>query len=207
VHGKSGQLPEGHLAHAPKESPLVVTIPLVMLAIPSVIIGWLTIGPVLFGGWLEDSVFVLEKNDVLAELGGHFDGATAMALHAVSSLPFWLMIAGFAGSTFVYLTRPSIADAIARRLPLVYRWLEHKFYFDEFYQKVFARGSINLGGNLWRKADAGLIDNGLVNGSANMVAWLAQRVRRLQTGFLYDYAFAMIIGLIGILAVWVTIAP
>ncbi len=99
-------LPSGQLAHAPKESPLVVTIPLILLAIPSIVIGWMTIEPVLFGGWLNDSIFVLEENNVLAELGEHFHGATAMAMHAVYTLPFWLMITGFVIATFIYMFRP-----------------------------------------------------------------------------------------------------
>jgi NADH-quinone oxidoreductase subunit L len=167
----------------------------------------MTIEPVLFGGWLDDSIFVLEKNDVLAELGTHFHGATAMATHALSTLPFWLMITGLVLSTLIYLLRPSIADMVRKRMPFVYRLLDNKYYFDEFYQKVFASGSVKLGTTLWNKADAGFIDNGIVNGSARVVEWVAARVRRWQTGFLYDYAFAMIIGLIGILAVWVAMAP
>jgi len=178
-----------------------------LLAIPSVIIGWMTIEPVLFGGWLDDSIFVLDKNNVVAELGEHFHGATAMGMHAISTLPFWLMIAGLVLSTVIYLFRPSIADTVRKRMPFLYRLLENKYYFDEFYQKVFAQGSVKLGTNLWKKADAGFIDNGIVNGSARVVEWFAARVRRWQTGFLYDYAFAMIIGLIGILAVWVLMAP
>jgi len=205
--GEDDHLPDGSLAHAPKESPLVVTIPLILLAIPSIVIGWMTIEPVLFGGWLEDSIFVLDKNNVLAELGEHFHGATAMATHAVSTLPFWLMITGFALSTLIYLFRPSIADMVRNRMPFLYRLLDHKYYFDEFYQKYFAQGSVRLGRNLWHKADAGFIDNGIVNGSARVVEWVAARVRRWQTGFLYDYAFAMIIGLIVILAVWVAMVP
>ncbi|MFC1776369.1 NADH-quinone oxidoreductase subunit L [Pseudomonadota bacterium] len=205
--GEDDHLPDGSLAHAPKESPLVVTIPLILLAIPSIVIGWMTIEPVLFGGWLEDSIFVLDKNNVLAELGEHFHGATAMATHAVSTLPFWLMITGFALSTLIYLFRPSIADMVRNRMPFLYRLLDHKYYFDEFYQKYFAQGSVRLGRNLWQKADAGFIDNGIVNGSARVVEWVAARVRRWQTGFLYDYAFAMIIGLIVILAVWVAMVP
>ena len=207
VHDAGDHPPSGQLAHAPKESPLVVTVPLILLAIPSIVIGWMTIEPILFGGWLDDSIFVLDKNNVLAELGEHFHGATAMAMHAVYTLPFWLMVAGFALATVIYQFRPSIADAVRNRFPFLYRLLEHKYYFDEFYQKVFAQGSVKLGQTLWTKADAGLIDNGLVNGSARVVEWIAARVRRWQTGFLYDYAFAMIIGLIGILAVWVTMAP
>jgi len=207
VHDAGDHPPSGQLAHAPKESPWVVTLPLILLAIPSIVIGWMTIEPVLFGGWLEDSIFVLEDNNVLAELGEHFHGATAMAMHAVNTLPFWLMIAGFAISTLIYQFRPTIADAVQNRFSFLYRLLDHKYYFDEFYQKVFAQGSLKLGQNLWNKADAGFIDNGIVNGSARVVEWIAARVRRWQTGLLYDYAFAMIIGLIGILAVWVTMAP
>jgi len=206
-HSAGVHPPQGQLAHAPKESPWVVTIPLILLAIPSIVIGWMTIEPVLYGGWLDDSIFVLEKNNVLAELGEHFHGATAMALHAVSTLPFWLMITGLVISTVIYLFRPSIADAVRDRFPFVYRLLDHKYYFDEFYQKVFAQGGVKLGWNLWKKTDEGFIDNGIVNGSARVVEWVAERVRRWQTGLLYDYAFAMIIGLIGILAVWVTMAP
>ena len=207
VDGAGDHPPDGQLAHAPKESPLVVTIPLILLAIPSVLIGWFTIEPVLFGGWLDDSITVLEKNDVLAELGQNFHGATQMAMHALSTLPFWLMIAGFAISTVIYLFRPSIADTIRKRVPWLYRLLDNKYYFDEFYQKVFANGSVKLGRQLWHKADAGFIDNGLVNGSARLVEWFAARVRRWQTGFLYDYAFVMIIGFIGLLAVWVAMVP
>lgn len=208
VHHDAGdQPPDGIVPHAPKESPLVITIPLVLLAIPSVVIGWLTIEPVLFGGWLDDSIMVMPENNVLAVVGEHFHGATDMARHAVTTLPFWLMTAGFMLSTLIYLFRPSIADTIRKRMPFWYRLLDHKYYFDEFYQKVFARGSIRLGRNLWHKADAGFIDDGVVNGSVRLVQWVAARVRRWQTGFLYDYAFVMIIGLIGILALWVTMAP
>jgi len=199
--------PSGQLAHAPKESPLVVTIPLILLAIPSIVIGWMTIEPVLFGGWLDDSIFVLDDNNVVAELGKHFHGATAMATHAVQTLPFWLMITGLVVATIIYLFRPAISDTISKRMPFLYRLLDNKYYFDEFYQKVFASGSLKLGQRLWNKVDAGFIDNGIVNGSARVVEWVATRVRSWQTGFLYDYAFVMIIGLIGILAVWVTMVP
>ena len=178
-----------------------------MLAFPPIIIGWMTIEPVLFGGWLDDSIFVLDKNNVLAELGEHFHGATAMATHALSTLPFWLMLTGLAISTLIYLFRPSIAGAIRNRMSGIYRLLDNKYYFDEFYQKVFARGSVRLGRGLWHKGDAAFLDAGFVNGSARVVQWLAARVRRWQTGFLDDYAFVMIIGLIGILAVWVVMVP
>ena len=146
--------PDGYVAHAPKESPLVVTVPLVLLAIPSVFIGWFTIEPVLFGGWMDDSIKVLEKNNVLAELAHHYHGATAMALHAVQTPPFWLMLAGFIIATIIYRFRPGVADSVRRRVPILYRLLDNKYYFDEFYQKTFAGGALNLGQGLWKRADA-----------------------------------------------------
>lgn len=199
--------PDGQLAHAPKESPWVVTLPLILLAIPSAIIGYLTIKPILFGGWLDDAITVLPENDVLAELGEHFNGPMAMATHAVSTLPFWLMVSGFVISTVIYMFKPSIAASLRKNFSFIYRLLDNNYYFDDLYRKVFAEGGVKLGQGLWKKADAGFIDNGLVNGSTRAIAWVAARVRQWQTGFLYDYAFVMIIGLIGLLAVWVTMAP
>jgi NADH-quinone oxidoreductase subunit L len=198
-------LPDGQLAHAPHETPLVVTVPLVLLAIPSVLVGFFTIQPVLFGGWLSDAIHVASSNDVITEFGHHFHGAAAMALHAVQTPPFWLMLAGFAVATVVYLFRPQVADAVKARLPGVYRLLDNKYYFDRFNQRVFANGALRLGQGLWQKADAGFIDGWLVNGSARLVQGVAARVRRWQTGLLYDYAFTMIIGIIVILGVWVVL--
>jgi NADH-quinone oxidoreductase subunit L len=198
-------LPDGQLAHAPHESPLVVTLPLILLAIPSVLIGYFTIEPILFGGWLSDAITVAPANDVVAALGEDFHGPTAMALHGFMTLPFWLMTAGLVLATLIYLLRPGIADAVKARAGFLYSLLVNKYYFDEFNQKVFARGSVKLGRSLWTRADAGFIDGVLVNGSARLVAAVAARVRRWQSGFLYDYAFTMIIGLIAILAVWVVL--
>jgi NADH-quinone oxidoreductase subunit L len=195
--------PDGVLQHEPKESPLVVTVPLVLLAIPSIVIGYLTIGPVLFGGWLSDSITVLPQNDALAEVGHHFHGPTAMALHAVQTAPFWLMLGGFVLATLVYMVRPAMADSLAQRFPRLHALLENKFYIDELYQKLFIGNTLRIGDGLWKKADAGLIDGWLVNGSARLVDSLSARVRTWQSGFLFQYAFAMIIGLIGILAIWV----
>jgi NADH-quinone oxidoreductase subunit L len=197
--------PDGIVQHAPHETPLVVTVPLILLAIPSVIIGYFTIGPVLFGGWLDDSIVVLERNDVLREVGTHFHGASAMAMHAIQTIPFWLMLAGFALATVIYLFRPALADAITGRLPGLHRLLDNKYYFDELYQNVFVHRTVQFGNSLWKKADAGLIDGWLVNGSARLMAVLAGKVRVWQSGYLYHYAFAMIAGLIGILAIWVMV--
>ena len=195
--------PDGVLQHAPKESPWVVTVPLILLAIPSIVIGYLTIGPVLFEGWLSDSITVLPQNDVLAEVGHHFHGPTAMALHAVQTAPFWLMLGGFVLATFIYMVRPAMAGKLAQRFPRLHALLENKFYIDELYQKLFIGNTLRIGNGLWKKADDGLIDGWLVNGSARLVGSISARVRTWQSGFLFQYAFAMIIGLIGILAIWV----
>jgi len=197
--------PDGVLQHAPKESPLVVTVPLILLAIPSIVIGYMTIEPVLFGGWLSDSLTVLPQNDTVAAVGHHFHGATAMALHAVQTAPFWLMLGGFVLATFIYLFRPAVADSLQQRFPRLHALLENKFYVDEAYQKLFISRTIRIGDGLWHKADAGLIDGWLVNGSARLVGALAARIRTWQSGYLFHYAFAMIIGLIGIIAIWVTL--
>ncbi|HKJ16351.1 MAG TPA: NADH-quinone oxidoreductase subunit L [Xanthomonadales bacterium] len=201
--GAGNHPPDGVLPHEAKESPSVVTVPLILLAIPSIIIGYFTIQPVLFGGWLDDAVFVSPGNDVLAELGTHFHGPLAMATHAVQTVPFWLMIAGFLLATLVYRFRPALAEYTTNRLPALNRLLNNKYYFDELYQNTFVRRSIQLGNGLWKKVDAGLIDGVLVNGSAKLMGYLAMRIRTWQSGYLYDYAFAMIIGLIGMLALWV----
>jgi NADH-quinone oxidoreductase subunit L len=197
--------PDGVLQHEPHESPLVVTVPLVLLAIPSIVIGYLTIGPILFGGWLSDSIFVLPHNDPLAEVGEHFHGAAAMALHAVQTAPFWLMLAGFAAATVIYLLRPALADRLQQTMPRLHRVLTNKFYVDELYQKIFVARVVGIGNVLWEKADAGLIDGWLVNGSARLVGNISARVRTWQSGYLFQYAFAMIVGLIVILAIWVTL--
>jgi NADH-quinone oxidoreductase subunit L len=197
--------PDGVLQHAPKESPLVVTVPLILLAIPSIVIGYFTIEPVLFGGWLSESITVLPQNDVVAKVGEHFHGPTAMALHGVQTAPFWLMLGGFALATFIYMVRPATANTLQQKFPKLHALLENKFYVDELYQKLFISRTVSIGNGLWKKADAGLIDGWLVNGSAKLVGNLAARIRVWQSGYLYHYAFAMIIGLIGILAIWVTL--
>ena len=203
--GAGDHPPDGVLQHVPHESPLVVTVPLILLAIPSVVIGYLTIGPVLFGGWLSDSIAVLPKNDVLALVGEHFHGPEAMAKHALQSPPFWLMIAGFVLATFIYQFRPSVADFFQQKLPRLNKLLDHKYYFDELYQKVFVSRFIRIGNGLWKKVDAGVIDGGMVNGSARLIGSLATKIRGWQTGYLFNYAFAMIAGLIGLLAFWVVL--
>ncbi len=197
--------PDGVVQHAPHESPWVVTVPLILLAIPSIVIGYLLIGPVLFEGWLSDAISVLPHNNVLEHAAENFHGPVAMAKHAIGTAPFWLMITGFVLATFIYQFRPALADFFKQKLPGIYRLLENKYYFDELYQKLFISRSVRIGRGLWKKVDAGVIDGGLVNGSARLMGNLAARIRVWQSGYLFHYAFAMIAGLIGILAIWVVL--
>jgi len=196
-------LEPGHLAHAPHESPWVVTLPLILLAIPSVVIGWPTIGPMLFEGWFGNAIRVHEANDVLGELAHEFNGPLAMTLHGFLQAPFWIAFAGFAVATYIWLFNPSVADKAKNALKPIYNVLAHKYWFDEIYQAIFARGGVALGRGLWRGGDVGVIDGVAVNGSAALVQKFAATVRWLQSGYLYHYAFAMILGLIAMLGgVW-----
>ncbi len=185
----------GHLAHAPHESPWVVTVPLVLLAIPSIVIGFLTIGPMLFGDYFGNAIFVREANDVLGELGREFHGALAMIVHGFTQPPFLLALAGFVVATWIWLFNPRIADKAETALRPLHTVLANKYWFDNIYQAVFARGGIRFGRGLWRGSDAALID-GAINGSASLIDQVSALLRRLQSGYLYHYAFAMILGLI-----------
>ncbi len=187
---------QGLLSHAPKESPWVITLPLVLLAIPSVIIGWFTIKPLLYGNWFGSAIKVLPQHDVLAKMGEEFHGTGAMFWHSFTTAPFWIAFAGFAVATYVYLINPQLADRAARMFLPLYRMLTRKFWVDEVYYNLFARGGLKLGRVFWKGGDAGLIDGAMVNGSAAVVERSSRVFRRLQTGYLYHYAFAMILGLI-----------
>ncbi len=203
-HDDHGHHEPGHLAHAPHESPWVITLPLVLLAIPSVLVGWFTVGPMVFGGWFGGAIRVKEANDVLGELGHEFHGPLAMVLHSfVPSSPFWPALAGFAVATWIWLFNPGVTARFKSALRPIYTVLVNKYWVDELYQAVFARGGVALGRGLWRGGDAGLIDGVLVNGSAAVVTRTSATVRWLQSGYLYHYAFAMILGLIALLGgVW-----
>ncbi len=186
------------------ESPKVVTVPLVLLAIPSVFLGYVTIGPMLFGDWFKDVLFVLPEHDTLGHIGENFHGAGAFVLHAVYSPAFYLAMGGLFVAWYIYMKNPAIADKIKSTLSPIYTLLDKKYWFDEVYQKVFAGGSRGLGKFLWLAGDRGLIDGLAVNGSAYSVGWLAGIVRHLQTGYLYHYAIAMILGLL-LLLTWFVI--
>ena len=190
----------GHVhVHEPHESPAVVWVPLVALAIPSVVIGFMTIGPMLFGDFFKDSIYVdLERHPAMEELKKGFHGAGAMAVHALTSLPFWLALAGVVLSWYFYLVKPAIPAAIARTFRPIVTILENKYYMDWFNENVLARAARGLGTGLWKGGDEAVID-GALNGSADAVGGIAVFGRRLQSGYLYWYALVMIVGVIGLM--------
>ncbi|NMG15674.1 NADH-quinone oxidoreductase subunit L [Aromatoleum bremense] len=186
----------------PHESPWVVTLPLVLLAIPSVVIGFFTIEPMLFGEWFKGVIYVGANHVGLSELAENFHGPVAMAIHGLQTAPFWLAMGGVGLAWFFYMVRPDIPAAIQRTFRPVHALLENKYFFDRINEIVFAGGSRQLGKGLWKGGDQGLIDGVAVNGTAKLVGWIAQISRLFQTGHLYQYAFAMIIGVFILLTFW-----
>jgi len=196
-HGKERM--DEHTREHLHESPWVVTLPLVALAIPSIAIGWLTVGPVVFGDFFGGAI-LQSPDGPLAELGGGFHGPAAFVLHALASPALYLAGAGVFAAWYLYLRRPDIPAMLQVRFAQVYQVLENKYYFDWFNEHVIAAGARGLGRGLWKRGDESLIDGLLVNGSAGAVSRIAAAVRHLQTGYLYHYAFAMVIGLSMLLA-------
>ena len=181
--------------HAPHESPWVVTVPLVLLAIPSVVIGFMTIQPMLFGEFFKDSIWVdAAKHPVMVELAEGFHGPVQMALHAFTTAPFWLALAGVGAAYYLYMVNTALPAAIQSRVQPIYTLLENKYYLDWINENIIARGARAIGTGLWKGGDAAVIDGFLVNGSWKIVGWVSGAVRWLQTGYLYHYAFAMILG-------------
>jgi NADH-quinone oxidoreductase subunit L len=168
----------------------------VLLAIPSLLVGFFTVGPVLFGNWFGAAIHVDEANNVLAELGQEFHGAATMALHGFTQLPFFLVLAAFVITTYVYLFNPAMAGKIKSALKPLWTVLDRKYWVDNVYFAVFARGGVMLGRGFWTVGERGAIDGAMVNGSVSLVHRVAATMRRLQSGYLYHYAFAMILGLI-----------
>jgi NADH-quinone oxidoreductase subunit L len=222
-HGKErwGQSHHGHEAHGdahattghdehhhglaagekPHESPAVVTVPLMLLAIPSVLIGLWAIGPMLFGDFFKGVIAVSDSHPAMKEIAGHFHGWFAMATHAVLTLPFWLAVAGVAFAWYCYLVNPGLPASIARSASGIHRLLEQKYYLDRFNDFFFAGGARLVGRGLWKAGDQALIDGVAINGSARLVGWIASLVRWVQSGFIYHYAFAMILG-VAVLLWW-----
>jgi NADH-quinone oxidoreductase subunit L len=205
-HGDGHEQGDGH-GGTPRESPLVVTIPLVLLAIPSVYAGWAYIQPLLYGGFFGDSIVVLPPHTGLAELGKEFHGALEMVVHAPSTLPFWFAVAGVVTAWYLYHRRPELPALIAARIKPVYTVLLNKYYFDEAYQVLFADGARRLGTGLWKFGDLAVIDGFFVNGAARVVGWASAIIRRFQSGFIYHYAFMMIIGVFVLLSLWLARVP
>ena len=187
----------------PHETPWVVWLPLVLLAIPSVVIGFMTIEPMLFGTFFRDAIFIdHQAHPAMAELKTHFNGAMAMASHAFVTPVFWLALAGVVSSWFLYLKRPDIPAAIKQAAGPLYTLLENKYYFDRINETVLAGGARLLGRGLWKGGDAGLIDGLIVGGSVRVVNVLAALVRYFQSGHIYHYAFTMIFGVCALLSFW-----
>jgi len=178
----------------PHETPWVVTGPLLALALPSLAIGYMTIEPMLYGNFFGNAIYVADHHPVMSELNQHFHGAVAYALHSVVTLPFWLAVAGVGLSAFFYLKRPDIPAAIQKRFGFIYSMLINKYWFDELYSWVFAKGARALGGGLWRRGDQNVIDGLIVNGSAHLVERVSRLLKAFQSGYIYHYAFAMLIG-------------
>jgi NADH-quinone oxidoreductase subunit L len=214
-HGKErfGQAHDDHGHHdhqhglapgqKPHESPWVVTLPLILLAIPSVIIGYFTIEPMLFGGFFEDVIQInQDAHPAMEELEYAFHGASEMALHSLTSPVLWLAIAGVVTAGIFYLVSPRIPERIAEIFAPIKKLLDNKYYLDDLNQTVFAKGAIAIGQGFWKAGDQALIDGFVVNGSAKVVNWFSILVRHFQSGYLYHYAFAMILGVVGLVG-WI----
>jgi NADH-quinone oxidoreductase subunit L len=184
----------------------VVTVPLILLAIPSVVIGYYTVGPVLFGNYFGGAIGVLENHDVIGELAQEFHGPAALALHALLSAPFWLAAAGVATAYLFFLKNPVWADIAQQRAQGLYKLLINKYYFDWVNENVIAPLARGVGRLFWKGGDEALIDGVIVNGSARGIGVMSAVVRHIQSGYLYHYAFAMIIGLCALVA-WLLTRP
>ncbi len=192
---------EAHDHHPtePHESPWVVTVPLIALAIPSLLVGYFTVGPVLFGSYFGHSIFVLPANDVIGDMAREFHGPGRLGFHGFLGAPFWLMAAGFVTAWVCFLRRPQLADRAAKAFGWLYTLLVEKYYFDWINERIIAPLARGVGFGLWKAGDQGVIDGALVNGSAETIGWLGGVVRKVQSGYLYSYAFWMVIGLAALL--------
>ncbi len=194
-HGKERM--DNHTKEHLKESPWVVTLPLILLAIPSVIIGWMTIDPLLFGGFMNDAIVVNAGNDVVKELGlYHFESPASFTLHGMMAAPFFLALLGFAVATWVYLKKPGLSVKIKKKLAPVHRILINKYGFDAFNQKYIVGGTVKLGEALWKWSDSRFIDGLIVNGSARFINGVSKLMRPFQSGYVFHYALVMIVGVI-----------
>ena len=194
---------DAHTREHLHESPKVVTWPLWALAVPSVIAGWIFIKPMLFGDFFGKAIYVKPEHNVLAHLGEHYTNQWGFIAHGVMALPFWLAMAGLAVAWYFYEKRPDIPENLQNKFKQLHKILVNKYYADDFNDFFFAGGARGLGRLLWNFGDVKLIDGLIVNGSARTVGWISSVIRNMQTGYLYHYAFAMIIGLV-VLVVYFT---
>jgi NADH-quinone oxidoreductase subunit L len=182
-----------------KESPLVVWLPLVLLAIPSVMISWFIASPIISGEYFDQAIVVSAEHNVQAAFAEQYQNVWTLGLHAFQTLPFWLAAAGVFCAYWFTLVKPQWRATVNQRLSVVNNVLRNNYYFDKIYIDVFAKGSVSLGQKCWRWIDAGLIDGVMVNGSAKTVAALSAQVRKMQTGYLYHYVLVMVVGLVAFL--------
>ena len=188
------RMDEHTLKHV-QESPWVVTIPLILLAIPSLLAGFMFIDPLVFGGYFGDSIKVLPAHDVVKEIAGHYDGLGPFIAHGLQSAPFLFAVAGIVLAWFMYVRLPHLPGRVREKAGAVYTLLLRKYFVDEFNEFVFAGGARAIGRLFWKIGDVKLIDGLAVNGSARVIGWLSSVIRHIQTGYVYHYAFAMILGL------------
>jgi NADH-quinone oxidoreductase subunit L len=185
------------------ETPWVVTVPLILLAIPSVVIGAVFVKDMAFGDFFGQAIYVAHEHDVLGHLSEEFHGWFAMALHALQTWPFWLAAAGVATAWMLHSKGLDLAVVMKERFGFLYKILDNKYWADELYANVFAAGGRGVGTGLWKVGDVTLIDGLLVNGSARVVGMFSAIVRRVQTGYLYTYAFAMLVGLLALFSLFI----
>ena len=192
---------DDHTKHHLKESPLVVTIPLLALAIPSVFAGYF-IDPIVVGNFFKGVVFVDESHKAIEEIAHHYHehGLGGFILHGLMAPPFWLSMAGLVSAWYIYMRNQSIADWAYQKFRWLHTLLDNKYYADDFNQAVFAGGALGLGKALWKLGDRFVIDGLVVNGSAKVIGFFSSIIRHVQTGYMYHYAFSMILGVLAILS-------
>ena len=201
-HGKERM--DNHTKQHLHESPWVVTLPLVLLAIPSIVIGWMTIEPMLFGYFMKDAIHVKSTNDVVAHIGEYeFHGAGSFALHGLTQLPFFLALGGFILASWIYLKKISIAENAKKTFAPIHKLLVNKYGFDDFNQKYIAGGLVKLGNALWKWSDSKFIDGLVVNGSAKFVNKISKAIRGMQSGYIYHYALVMAVAVIFFIGTYV----
>ncbi len=202
AHGHDAHHDDSHGHHGPvepHESPKVVTVPLILLSIPAIASGWL-IGTILYGKWFGGSIVIAEAHHGVEKMAEEFHGVFGMMLHGVTTLPFWLAISGAATAWFLYIVRPELPAVIKQKSGVLATILEEKYGFDRFNDWFFAGGARLIGRGLWKGGDEALIDGVMVNGSAGAVGWISGLVRLIQTGHIYQYAFGMVFGALGLLS-------